>query len=187
MRLKFLKIWALRDLFFVGQFRDIPAKSRDIPPKSLVFPGFRRTYRTFWHPPLEVEDPHPTRKYPDQKVWVWVPFSSLTIRHFFGEGGWGIFFLSLFLTIIQPLLNRQSRTTVWKPWFTDHWYIESVLTTSMSKQRGFTKFSVFLKRVSLLKPRVRMNFVAFSFRKKPGKSLEVRSILGCDWGLVNNC
>ena len=22
-----------------------------------------------------MEDPHPTRKYPDQKVWVWVPFS----------------------------------------------------------------------------------------------------------------
>ena len=53
-------------------------------------------------------------------------------------------------------------------------FFESVLTTSMSKQRGFTKFSsmskqrgftkfsVFLKRVSLQNPRVRSNFVAFS-------------------------
>ena len=41
------------------------------------FPGFRRTYRTFWPPPHHVEDPHPTLAYPDQKVWVWVPFSSL--------------------------------------------------------------------------------------------------------------
>ena len=24
-----------------------------------------------------MEDPHPTREYPDQKVWVWVPFSCL--------------------------------------------------------------------------------------------------------------
>ena len=24
-----------------------------------------------------MEDPYPTGKYPDQKVWVWVPFSSL--------------------------------------------------------------------------------------------------------------
>ena len=23
-----------------------------------------------------MEDPHPTRRFPDQKVWVWVPFSS---------------------------------------------------------------------------------------------------------------
>ena len=64
-------------LFFLklfGHFRDIPAKSRDIPPKKVWFPWFRGTYRTFWPPPLHVEDPHPTRKYPDQKVWVWVPF-----------------------------------------------------------------------------------------------------------------
>ena len=32
---------------------------------------------TFGPPPLHVEDPRPTRRYPDQKVWVWVPFSSL--------------------------------------------------------------------------------------------------------------
>ena len=54
--------------------------------------------------------------------------------------------------------------------------IESVLTTSMS--RGFTKFSVFLKRVSLLNPRVRANFVAFSFRKKQERASKFGSILG---------
>ena len=37
----------------------------------------RGTYRTFWPPPLHVENPHPTGGYPDPKVWVWVPFSSL--------------------------------------------------------------------------------------------------------------
>ena len=53
------------------------AKIPGYPATKFGFPGFRRTYRTFWPPPLHVEDPHPTRKYPDQKVWVWVPFSSL--------------------------------------------------------------------------------------------------------------
>ena len=35
-----------------GHLRDIPAKSRDIPPKKFGFPGFEGTYRTFWPPPL---------------------------------------------------------------------------------------------------------------------------------------
>ena len=26
-----------------------------------------------------MEDPHPTHRYPDQKVWVWIPFSSLKV------------------------------------------------------------------------------------------------------------
>ena len=43
-------------------------KSRDIPPKNVVFPGFRRTYRIFWPPLLLVEDPHPTRRYLDQNL-----------------------------------------------------------------------------------------------------------------------
>ena len=67
-------------LFFLklfGHRRDIPAKSRDIPPKKFDFPWFRETYRTFWPPPFQVEDPYPTGKYPDSKVWVWVPFSCL--------------------------------------------------------------------------------------------------------------
>ena len=38
-------------------------------------PGLRRTYRTFSPPPLHAEDPHPTRRYLDPKVWV--PVSSL--------------------------------------------------------------------------------------------------------------
>ena len=45
-------------------FRDIPAKSRDIP-RKVWFPWV--TYRTFWPPPFQVEEPHPTRRYPDQK------------------------------------------------------------------------------------------------------------------------
>ena len=49
---------------------DMPAKIPGYPTTEFGFPGFRRTYRTFW-------PPHPTRRYPDQKVWVWVPFSSL--------------------------------------------------------------------------------------------------------------
>ena len=57
---------------------------------------------------------------------------------------------------------------------------ESVLTTSMSK-------SVFLKRVSLLNPRVRTNFVAFSFRKNQEGASKFGSILGRHRGLVNSC
>ena len=63
--------------------RDIPAKSRDIPPKKFDFPGFEGRIGLFGPPPVHVEDPHPTRKYPDQKVWVWVPFSSLILFFFF--------------------------------------------------------------------------------------------------------
>ena len=61
--------------------------------------------------------------------------------------------------------------------------IESVLTTSMSKQ-GFTKFSVFLKRVSSLNPRVRTNFVAFPLeraRKEPRSSVRHRIGLDVLW------
>ena len=54
-----------------------PGKVLGYPAKKFGFPVVRRTCRTFWPPPLQVEDPHPIRKYPDQKVWVWVPFSSL--------------------------------------------------------------------------------------------------------------
>ena len=44
------------------------------------------------------------------------------------------------------------------------------------QKRGSTKFSVFLKRVSLLNPRVRTNFVAFPIA--PGKGFEVRFDFG---------
>ena len=30
---------------------------------------------------LHAEDPHPTKEYPDQKVWVWAPFSCLQRCH----------------------------------------------------------------------------------------------------------
>ena len=48
-------------------------------PKSLISLVFEGHTRTFWPPPLHVEDPHPTRKYLDSKVWVWVPFLCLKI------------------------------------------------------------------------------------------------------------
>ena len=64
---------------------------------------------------------------------------------------------------------------------------ESVLTTSMSRQRGFAKSSVFLKRVSLLNPGVRTKFVAFPFRKNQERASKFGSTLGRDRGLVNNC
>ena len=58
---------------------------------------------------------------------------------------------------------------------------------SSLKQRGFTKFSVFLKRVSLLNPRACTNFVGFSFRKNQERASKFGSISGRDQGLVNNC
>ena len=63
----------------------------------------------------------------------------------------------------RPLLRTLLRTLPQNP--SRKLLIESVLTTSMSKQWGFTKFSVFLKRVSLLNPGVRTNFVAFPLEK----------------------
>ena len=77
--------------FFSQTFRappGYPGKIPGYPAKKVWFPWFRGTYRTFWPPPLHVEDPHPTRKYPHPKVQVWVPFLRLTIIHhenlFFG-------------------------------------------------------------------------------------------------------
>ena len=68
--------------FFVlklfGHFRDIPAKFPGYPAQKVWFPWFRGAYRTFWPPPLHVEDPYPTGKYPDSKVWVCALFSCLT-------------------------------------------------------------------------------------------------------------
>ena len=71
----------LNTTFFVSNFSGTPgtsrAKSWDIPPKTLSSLGFEGHTELFCTPPLHVEDPHPTRRYPDQDVWVWVPFSSL--------------------------------------------------------------------------------------------------------------
>ena len=52
-----------------------PGKILGYPAQKVWFPWFRGTYRTLWPPPLHVEDPYPTRKYPDPKISVWVPFS----------------------------------------------------------------------------------------------------------------
>ena len=75
----FSTFWALRPRStffsnFPGSPRDIPAKILGYPTRKFGVPGFRRTYRTFWPPTLHVEDPHPTRRYPDQTVWVRLPF-----------------------------------------------------------------------------------------------------------------
>ena len=60
--------------------------------------------------------------------------------------------------------------------------IESALTTSMSKKRGFTKFSVFPN------PRVRTNFVGlFLLKEQQEGASKFGSILGRDPGLVNSC
>ena len=56
-----------------GISRQNPGISR---PKSLIS-LVSRDISNFLAPPVHVEDPYPTGKYPDQKVWVWVPFSSL--------------------------------------------------------------------------------------------------------------
>ena len=69
------------ELFFLklfGRPRDIPAKAPDILPKSLVSLGVEGHAEL----PLHVKDPHPTRRYPDKKIWVWVPFSCLSMVSF---------------------------------------------------------------------------------------------------------
>ena len=64
--------------FFSQTFRALPGYPSKIPAypaKKVWFPWFRGAYRTFWPPPLHVEDPYPTGKYPGSKVWVWVLLS----------------------------------------------------------------------------------------------------------------
>ena len=78
-RFLFLKLFGLP--------RDIPAQSPGYRAKKFGFPGFRRTYRTFGPPPLYVEDPHPTGKYPGSKVWICALLSCLNLRHGFCGGG----------------------------------------------------------------------------------------------------
>ena len=41
-------------------------KSQDIPPE-VCFPQFQGAYRSFWPQPLDMEDPHPTKRYLDPK------------------------------------------------------------------------------------------------------------------------
>ena len=76
----------LFSLKLFGHPRHIPAKIPGCPAtpaQKFSFPGFRRTYRTFGLPPHHVEDPHPTGRYPDPKVWVCARFSCLL--HSFGS------------------------------------------------------------------------------------------------------
>ena len=54
-----------------------PGKIPGYPAKKVWFTWFLGTYRTFWPPPLHVEDHYPTGKYPDSKVWVCALFSCL--------------------------------------------------------------------------------------------------------------
>ena len=67
--------------FFVlklfGHSRDIPPSIPKYPAKKFGLPGFQGTYRTFWPPPLHVEDPIPPEDIRTKKVWLRVPFSSL--------------------------------------------------------------------------------------------------------------
>ena len=59
----------LKTNFFFSNFLGASGISRqnsqDIPPK-VCFPQFEGTYRTLWTPPLDMEDPHATERYPDQ-------------------------------------------------------------------------------------------------------------------------
>ena len=55
------------------ELRTATAFSSDIPPESLVSLGFE-VHTELFAPHPHLEDTHPTGRYPDQKVWVWVPF-----------------------------------------------------------------------------------------------------------------
>ena len=65
--------------FFFSNFSGALGISRDIPPKKFDFPGSEGHAELFGPPPLQEEDPHPAQRYPDQKVCVWVRFSSLSL------------------------------------------------------------------------------------------------------------
>ena len=57
-----LKNWTLP---FFSIFSGTPGKpwpNSGISRQTVCFPGFQRTYRTFWPPPLHVQNPHPNRK-----------------------------------------------------------------------------------------------------------------------------
>ena len=73
--------FCFRKLF--GHPQDIPAKSRDIPPKMLIS-LVSRDIPNFWRPPHHVEDSYPTGKNPDSKVWVCALFSCMIDTHHLG-------------------------------------------------------------------------------------------------------
>ena len=59
-----------------GRPRDIPAKSQDIPPKSLVSLGFEGHTELFDPHPFTWKTPTPPENIRTRKFGVWVPFSS---------------------------------------------------------------------------------------------------------------
>ena len=68
--------------FFFSNFSGTPGMSRQNPRISrqkVWLPWVSKNIPNFLAPTLHVEAPHPTRRFPDQKVWVWVPFASLNI------------------------------------------------------------------------------------------------------------
>ena len=61
----------LNTIVFSQTFRaplGYPSKIPGYPARKVWFPWLRGTHRTFWPPPVHVEDAYPTGKYPDQKV-----------------------------------------------------------------------------------------------------------------------
>ena len=52
-------------------------KNFGISRQKVWYPWASKDILNFLAPTPHVKEPHPTRRYPDQKVWVWVPFSSL--------------------------------------------------------------------------------------------------------------
>ena len=74
--------------FFSQTFRaplGYPGKIPGYPAQKVWFPWFRGTYRTFWRPPVHVEDPYPTGKYPDQKFGFGFLFLPLDQRKTKGQ------------------------------------------------------------------------------------------------------
>ena len=70
------------NIFFLklfGRFRDIPAKSQDIPPKKFDFPGFEGHTEFFDPHPLKWKTPTPPEDSRTKKAWVWVLFSCLIL------------------------------------------------------------------------------------------------------------
>ena len=68
------------NLFF-SNFSGAPGISQQnlgISRQKVWFPWVSKDIPKFLAPIPSCGNPHPTRKYPDQKVWVWVSFSSLT-------------------------------------------------------------------------------------------------------------
>ena len=61
-----------------------PGKIPGYPAKKVWFPWVSRDIPNFRPPPLHLENPHPTGGYPDPKIWVWDPFSSLIRKNHCG-------------------------------------------------------------------------------------------------------